>query len=401
MKGLITIILFEEVFTEENLYDQYFIALKGKRNHTSIIKYNEHMLANLNNLRNRLLSGNYIPNKDRKFIIYEPKKREIIANCFEDKIVQGLLVRKVLSSLIEPKLIYDNYASRPFMGTDEAYNRIKKFLHSYYINNSNSNNGYILKCDIKKYFYNIDIEIVLKMIDKLNIDNRLKDLLHIEIRPANGIDKGLCIGHELSQWLAIYYLNIIDHFIKESLNIKYYGRYMDDFYLIHSNKDYLILCLNKINCLLNKLKLELNKKTQIFHISEGIKFLGFHIYLTETGKVKFILLKSSIKRMRKRMKSVYHIVNENPELIYSVLEGFNSWKSHAVKGSNRHILYVLDDEFYNLYHDILIKMNVNFALYCYKPGMYEKNENGKKKIINSKYLIQSIEHYMDPILYTF
>ena len=94
------------------------------------------------------------------------------------------------------------------------------------------------------------------------------------MRAAHSDDKGLCLGHELSQWFAIWYLNEMDHYIKESLKINYYGRYMDDFYLISNDKDYLYKCLYNITYLLKVYGLDLNpKKTRIYNISECIKFL--------------------------------------------------------------------------------------------------------------------------------
>ena len=57
---------------------------------------------------------------------------------------------------------------------------------------------------------------------------------------------GLFIGSMTSQILAIFYLNDLDHFIKETLKIKYYVRYQDDFLLFHPSKDYLKYCLSEI-----------------------------------------------------------------------------------------------------------------------------------------------------------
>ena len=77
-----------------------------------------------------------------------------------------------------------------------------------------------------------------------------------------------------NQILAIFYLNDLDHFIKEKLKIKYYVRYQDDFLLFHKSKKYLKYCLSEIENFLANEKLSLNKKTRIFKNSDNFLFLG-------------------------------------------------------------------------------------------------------------------------------
>ena len=294
----------KQVFTEEHMNDQYHIALKGKRDHTNVIKFSKESLYNLEKLRKSILQNSYKPGKDYEFTIFEPKMRVVCANHFTDKIIQGLLVNHVIQPLVEPTLIYDNYASRKDKGTKAGLDRLSEFLNSAFINYGRDlNNIYVLQCDVKKYFDNISLPILRSKISRLNIDNQLKNLLNIELRAAHENDKGLCLGHELSQWFAIWYLNDMDHYIKEKLHTKYYGRYMDDFYLISDNKEYLCKCLCDITDILEGFGLKLNsKKSRVYNISEGIKFLGFKFILTNSGEVRRILLKSSSQRMHKKIK---------------------------------------------------------------------------------------------------
>lgn len=384
---------FDEVFTEEEIYTQYQIAIRGKHELTTYIKYEEHIIPKLSDLYMRLTTNSYIPGKDRKFVIYEPKRRIITANDFEDKIVQGILVRKVLRPLMEPKLIRDNYASRKGFGTDDAINRLSQHLHNYFLRHE-SNEGFLLKGDIRKYFYKIMVPIVISMINALPIDTRLKQLFTLEVRPYDGIMTGICIGHEISQWIAIYYLNELDHFIKEQLRIKYYSRYMDDFILLHSNKLFLQNALEDVRSILLKLELELNTdKTQILCIRDGVKFLGYHLYLTNTGKVKKVLLNSSIVRQRKRIISYKDMINDDPSQIVFALDSFNSWKSHAAKGCNKKNIYLLDIEFYNLYHDAMKALDIDYKNFCYLPGKYETNGEGKKNCIKTRNIIWASEVY--------
>ena len=128
----------------------------------------------------------------------------------------------------------------------------------------------ILKCDIKNYFGSIDLNIL-----KNKINRRIKDNDAITI--INEIldsDTSLSIGFMTSQILGIFYLNDLDHFIKEKLKIKYYIRYQDDFLLIHHDKQYLKYCLSEIKEFLKQEKLELNSKTRIYKNTNNFIFLG-------------------------------------------------------------------------------------------------------------------------------
>ena len=378
----------KQVFTEEHMNDQYHIALKGKRDHTNVIKFSKESLYNLEKLRKSILQNSYIPGKDYEFTIFEPKMRVVRANHFTDKIIQGLLVNHVIQSLVEPSLIYDNYASRKDKGTKAGLDRLSEFLNSAFINYGRDlNNIYVLQCDVKKYFDNISLPILRSKISRLNIANQLKNLLNIELRAAHENDKGLCLGHELSQWFAIWYLNDMDHYIKEELHIKYYGRYMDDFYLISDSKEYLYKCLYDITDILEGFGLKLNaKKSRVYNIFEGIKFLGFKFILTNNGEVKRILLKSSSQRMHRKIKKWYNILNNSIDSIYQrdfildCITSMESWRSHVIQGTNPGIIYQMDLYFYTLFYTKLIENNIYFLDYCYIKGDYEYkiNQFGKE-----------------------
>ena len=137
------------------------------------------------------------------------------------------------------------------------------------------------------------------------------------------------MGNQTSQWFALYYLDGLDRLIKEKLRIKYYTRYMDDMILIHPDKDYLKECLHEMKSYLTKeLKLEFNEKTQIHAIRQGVDFLGFHFYLTETGKVIRTLRQSAKKRLKRRLRNYRHAYGEGKIELEAISQSVASYKGH-------------------------------------------------------------------------
>ena len=164
---------------------------------------------------------------------------------------------------------------------------------------------------------------------KLDLEPVVYDLLCIYIDCSDGLP----LGYQTSQLFALLFLDDFDHFVKEQLHIQYYGRYMDDFFLIHPDKEYLQFCLREIRAYMDSLGLELNEKTQIFPIRNGIDFLGFHTYLTESGKVIRKLRHSSIKRMRAKLR---HWEKEYPAGLVTreqILQSWQAWDAHAAHGN--------------------------------------------------------------------
>lgn len=145
--------------------------------------------------------------------------------------------------------------------------------------------------------------------------------------------KGLPMGNQSSQWFALYYLDKIDRIIKEKYKIKYYTRYMDDLILLHESKEHLKACLAEITVIAEKiLKLEFNSKTQLFPVSEGVDYLGWRFYLTDTGKVIHRLRTSNKRRFKRRLKAFqekYRRGEMDFEAIKRSLASYNGHLSHG------------------------------------------------------------------------
>lgn len=283
-------------------------------------------------------------------------------NSFRDKIVQHSLCDNVLEPYLSKTFIYDNYASQKGKGTHFGLDRLKYFMSRYY--RQNGADGWVLKCDIRKYFYSINHDVLKEQLRRLIKDRDVLWLLDMIIDSTEG--PGIPIGNHTSQWFAVLYLSGMDHMIKERLGIKMYGRYMDDFYLIHPDKDYLRYCLEEIKKYLVPLGLELNQKTAIFPLTQGIDFLGFRTYLTDTGKVVRKVRRESKNRIRRKLKKYRHLLDEGRIDFETILQSYSSWTGHAEHGNSYHLIRKTDDLFFNLFKNELEgltygKITIRFA----------------------------------------
>lgn len=333
----------EDVFTIDNLYISYRRVSAGKRDRSHSIKFKRNLFVKLHELRESLLNGTFRVGKLSCFTIYEPKKREIASDTFADKIVQDVLAKHVFQFTIMPGVIYDNYGSQPNKGTKVAVERCIKHCRAFVKDHHYTGIGWCYSFDIRKFFYTIDQEITMKMVNALMIDDILKNIvsqfIHCcmkEINPYTDEDGfGLCIGFQTSQWMSVLYLNGLDHYIKEQLHIKYYGRYVDDFYLIHEDRAYLEECYEKIKTYLkNELHMELNEKTHIAPFSQGVCFLGYRMYYnTDTHQIEAKVRGKSIRRMQKRNRNLVKMLKEDQITLDTAIASLDSWYAYAAHGT--------------------------------------------------------------------
>ncbi len=324
----------EEIFSFENLYVAHQKCRKSKQHKREVISFETNISENIYKLQKSLVSRKYTVGKYKEFTIYEPKERLIQALPYKDRVILRCFCDIVLIPKIESKLINDNVACRKTKGTDYGMNRLAFFLRKEYMK-KNDNKIYYLKCDIKKYFPSIDHEILLKLLEKINFSNDERWFIEKIIREQpDKAKKGLALGNQSSQWFALYYLNRIDRFIKEELRVKWYVRYMDDFILIHRDKKFLQYCLLRIDEVCKQeLNIELNKKTQIGRVCNGIDFLGFRHILTSNGKIIKRLRRSSKKRMIKHMKTICKLKEKSIIDEEYMKMRINAYKAH-IKYSN-------------------------------------------------------------------
>lgn len=336
---------FEKIYNFESLYRAYRKARRGKQWKEAAAKFEINMLEALHLLGIMLKEKTYKPAPYHTFFVYEPKKRVVMSNSYKDKVVQHALCDEVLEPLLSKAFIYDNYASQPNKGTHFGLGRLDKFMREYYRHHGAE--GWILKGDVSKYFYSIRHDILKQQIRKYVHDPDVLWLVDMIIDSTEGV--GIHIGNQSSQLFAILYLSGVDHFVKEQLRIKYYGRYMDDFYLIHPDKEYLKYCLEQITARMGELGLELNNKTQIMPLSQGIDFLGFHTYLLPSGKVIRKVRRRSKGNARRRLKKMKPLVDAGKIPASAPAQSHQSWRGHAAKGNCYHLIRDMDAYYNKLY----------------------------------------------------
>ena len=262
---------YDDVLSYENLDFVYRMLRKGVKNKEKLDKFDLYYSSNISHIYSLLKSRRYEVSSYHLFYVYKPKKRLIMSQEIGDKIVNHFVAYFYLIPLLEPCLIDSNVAVRKGMGTSYGVRLLKRYFGSL------GSDFYILKCDIKSYFYSIDHDILKSLIKRKIKD---KDILNLVFKIIDSVDsygiRGLPIGNMTSQILGIYYLNGLDHYIKEVLNVKCYVRYMDDFLLLDRNKEYLKWCLDRINVYVDGLGLKLNYKTMLSNSRSGVNFLGYH-----------------------------------------------------------------------------------------------------------------------------
>jgi hypothetical protein len=328
---------YEKMCDFQNLYQAHKAARRGKRGKAEVISFELNLAQNLCALQSELIDRIYTQKGYNYFKVYEPKERAIYAPSYSDRVIQHCLCDNVLMPTLESRLVYDNAACRKDKGTHFALDKLSDFIREFY--RKHGTDGYFLKCDIRKYFENINHEVLKSKFHRVFGDSEVFALLcHIIDSYENMPGIGLPLGNQTSQWFALYYLDGIDRLIKEKLQIKYYSRYMDDFVLLHHDKDYLKQCLKKIREVCeNELCLQLNDKTQIFPIKNGVDYLGWHFYLTESGKVIRKLRTSNKKSLKSRMRKLAQDYHDWKIDLDAVKRSNVSTYGHLMHGNTYHL----------------------------------------------------------------
>ena len=318
---------YDAVLTYDNLYHSYRQCVKNVSWKPSIQKYKSR--AAMEVYHNYVRLNNRIFRHDNFYefnIIERGKKRHIRSVTIRERVVQRCLCDYSLVPAITRSFVYDNGASMLNKGYTFAIRRMETHLHKYY--RKYGNDGYVLLFDFSKFFDRVSHEVIQRIIEKTYTDEEMKWIVMHFVSAFGEI--GLGLGSQISQVLALTSANELDHLVKERLRIKYYGRYMDDGYLIHHDKECLKHCLDEIQQICDRLGIVLNrKKTRIAKLSNGFTFLKVRFYLTETGRVVKKIYKRSVVKMRRKLKTFRRLLDDGKMGLEDIEASFQSWLAYA------------------------------------------------------------------------
>ncbi len=273
-KGLIH----SQVIRVENLFLAWERFRKGKRRRDDVMIFESALEDNLFRLHEELSTGTYRHGKYERFVVHDPKQRTIHKASVRDRIVHQAIVN-IIEPIFERRFIFDSYSCREGKGTHLAVRRLRSFLREASQNNTRT--VYVLKCDIKRFFDSVDHVTLVRLLGaRISCEKTmalLRDLIDgFSVAPGVGIP----LGNLTSQLFANIYLHDLDWYLKQTLRIKHYLRYCDDFIvLVNSYEQGVALAKDLDRFLAVTLKVRLHPDKVLTRTwKQGIDFVG-HILL--------------------------------------------------------------------------------------------------------------------------
>ena len=279
--------LYQQIISIDNLRLADSKASKGKSWQYGVKVHQRNRAANILTLHDRLASKNYRTSEYSRFMVYEPKEREVFRLPYYPDRITHHAVMNVLEPVFVSVFTADSYSCIKKRGIHAAANAVKEALRDQ------PGTQYCLKLDITKFYPSIDHGVLKALLRRKFKDADLLWLLDEIIDSA----EGLPIGNYLSQYLANFYLTYFDHWLKEEKRVKYYFRYADDLVILSHSKEHLHLLFTDLrNYLQDNLMLRVKDNWQIFPVAaRGIDFVGYVFFHTHT------MLRKTIKKRLARM----------------------------------------------------------------------------------------------------
>lgn len=318
---------FDKVFSYDHLYASYRKVRQNVAWKTSVQNYITQAPLNVFRTYQELQNGSFKSDGFFEFELFERgKRRHIRSVTIRERVVQRCLCDYALVPALSRTFIFDNGASLKGKGYSFSMRRLEQHLRQYV--RLHGSEGYVLIFDFSKFFDNISHKVVKEIIQREFTDQRIISLADHFI-DAFG-DAGMGLGSQISQILALASANRLDHAIKERMGIRWYGRYMDDGYLLHTDKEHLKKCMREIQSICSSLGICLNtKKTQIVKLSHGFTFLHAYFRLTPSGKVVKTMKRTNTVRMRRKLKSMFRLLAQKRICTHDINEAFQSWRTYA------------------------------------------------------------------------
>jgi retron-type reverse transcriptase len=276
---------------------------------------------NLVSIWRELRNETYSPSGYKTFTVYEPKERLVQAPKIRDKVVE-FNAHRILREVYAPVFIKDSYACQDGKG---AHGAVSAVQHGMRVCKWKNGGGWVVKLDVKKFFYSIDRSVLKSLLRKKINDGKFLRVLDAIIDSAPG-GVGVPLGAATSQDFANITLNELDQYAKRYLGLKWYVRYMDDVIVVVPTREEAKAIKEKFIAFLSeRLHLIVNdKKTKIFPIAQGVNAYGYKILTTHTQ-----VRESSKRAMKRRMKAMVQKLKERKIKLNAIIQGVNSWLGHA------------------------------------------------------------------------
>lgn len=358
---------FDKVFSYDNLLKAALLCKRNVNWKASVQNYMRELHFNVYATYYELMERKFKIKSTYEFDTFERgKKRHIRSVHIRERVVQRCLCDNCLIPILGKTFIYDNGASMKGKGVHFALDRVITHLQKHYRKYGTS--GYVLLFDFSDYFGSISHEIIFNMVKQYIHDEDLLWLIKIFIDMYDG-NVGLGLGSQTSQVFSLLAASPIDHMIKDKLRIKGYVRYMDDGIIFHHDKIYLEKVLIDIQKKSEELGLKLNiKKTKIIKISDGFTFLKKRIRIDKNGKINIRISRTSITRMRKKLKK-FRVLYEEGKMSYEdIYAAYQSWRSFSKKCNAYNTIKSMDKLFNSLFIEPFIDGRDYFVFQNYRES---------------------------------
>ncbi|SFT73596.1 RNA-directed DNA polymerase [Halomonas saccharevitans] len=314
--------LIERIIDWDNLVAAHRLARRGKRERAEVATFEANLWEELGALQMELLWGTYQPGRYRSFIVYEPKRREILAAPYRDRVAQHAVCR-VCGPIWDRGMIHDSYACREGKGTHVGADRVEQWLRGMVA----TGETWVLKMDVSKYFFSIRHDLAKAVVrDKIRCPETLRiidTVIDSTADPADPAPVGIPVGNLTSQWIANLVGNRIDQWAKREMGLRRYARYMDDMVVLVRSKEEALALRDAFEDKLASMGMRFSKAS-VLPASRGVNFLGYRIW-----PHKRLLRKDSVRRIKRSLRAMQWQYARGLIDLEHVRQRVNSWVAHA------------------------------------------------------------------------